>query len=117
MRKLIPVLAVAVAFCGLSLLAGAADDKEKVKLEGMAQCAKCALKETKECQNVVVVTKDGKETKVYMVMNDVAKEAHQSAGFCSAKKGSGPTVKVEGTWEDKEKNLLLPEKIEKVEEE
>jgi hypothetical protein len=117
MRKLVATLAVMVAFGGgLSMLVQAADD-EKVTLEGMAQCAKCALKEKDECQNVVIVKKDGKETKYYLAQNELAKSMHSKAGFCSAKKGAGPKVKVVGTCKEEDKKMVVTaEKIEKVEE-
>jgi hypothetical protein len=83
----------------------------------MAQCAKCALKEEKTCQNVVVAKENGKDVKYYLVQNDVAKKSHSSAGFCTAAKGEGPKVKVTGTLEEKDgKKLLTASKIEKVEE-
>lgn len=117
MRKLLPLLAVAMLACGVTLVARA-DDEEKT-LEGMAQCAKCALKEQDKCQSVVIVKeKEGdKETKYYLVKNEVEKKAHQSAGFCNAAKGEGPKVKVVGTVEEKDgKMLVTATKIEAVEE-
>jgi hypothetical protein len=117
LRKILPMLAVAVLFSAASLFVKAAEDGKKVTLEGMAQCAKCALKEKDACQNVVVVSKDGKETKYYLAQNDVAKKAHQSAGFCTAPKGEGPKVKVVGLCKEEEGKLVVTaESIEKVEE-
>ena len=52
MRKLLMLAAVGVLFSGVSALM-AADDK-KVTVTGDGMCAKCALKETKTCQNVVI---------------------------------------------------------------
>src|SRR5262249_16343070 len=72
MRKLIPMLAVAVLFSGVALLVRAAEEKT---ITGDGQCAKCSLSETKKCQNVVVVKEDGKEVKYYMdPTNAVAKK-------------------------------------------
>ena len=34
---------------------------ESVTIKGEGKCAKCALKETKECQNVIQTEKDGKK--------------------------------------------------------
>jgi hypothetical protein len=117
MRKLFPMLAVAVLFAGASLLVRADEGGSKVTLEGMAQCAKCALKEAPTCQNVVVVEKDGKTTKYYLAQNDVAKQAHSKAGFCTAPKDAGPKVKVEGTCEKKDDKLVVTAtKIDKIEE-
>jgi acyl-CoA reductase-like NAD-dependent aldehyde dehydrogenase len=113
MRKLIPMLAVAVLSAGFTLVVKAAEEKT---IEGMAQCAKCALKETKQCQNVVVVEEDGKDVKYYLVHNDVAKKAHGKS-FCQAAKDDGPKVKVTGDVSEKDgKKLIEPTKIEVVEE-
>ena len=106
MRKLFPMLAVAVAAVGFTCLAQAYEGKD-VKLKGYAQCAKCSLKETSECQNVVVVKDGDKEVKYYLAANDVAKKAHQSVGFCSAPKGEGPSVAVEGSCEKKDDKFVV----------
>ncbi len=76
--KKVSVLITGIA--GLVLLALAtpsfAGDAEKVTVTGEGKCAKCALKETSTCQNVIEVTKDGKTTKYYVVQNDVSKKFH-----------------------------------------
>ncbi len=113
MKKLIPMLAAAVVFSGLSLLVQGAED-EKVTITGHAVCAKCALKEADSCQNVVISEKNGETTKYYLVMNDVSKKVHRALGICTAPKDGGPTVKVEGTVEEKDgKKVLTPTSIEK----
>ena len=113
MRKLLMVGAVGVLFSGLSVLR--ADDDKKVTIEGEGLCAKCALKETKTCQNAVIVTKDGKKTTYYLVANDIAKKAHSKEGFCQATKDDPIKVKVTGTVEVKDdKHEMTAEKIEKV---
>ncbi len=114
MRKLFPMLAVAVLFAGFTLVVKAAENKT---ITGMAQCAKCALKEAKQCQNVVVVKEGDKEVKYYLVMNEVSKKNHRAGGFCTAPKGDGPKVKVTGDCEEKDGKLVLtPTAIEVVEE-
>ena len=112
MRKLFPLLAVAALFLGASLSALAADDKAKT-ITGDATCAKCALKEAKECQNVVLVKDGDKEVKYYMDMtNKVAKDNHAKAGFCKG----GKTVKVTGTVTEKDgKKFIAPTAIKVVE--
>jgi hypothetical protein len=107
MRKLYPMLAVAVLFAGASLLVRAADDGQKVSITGEAQCAKCALKETAACQNVVVVKEGDKQVKYYLAKNDVANAAHAKLGFCQAKPGQGPKVKVEGTCKKEDDKLVV----------
>jgi hypothetical protein len=54
----------------------AASKSAGVTLKGTMMCAKCALKETDKCQNVLKVTEGGKETAYYLVHNDVAKKNH-----------------------------------------
>jgi len=112
MRKLFPMLAVAVLFSGFALVVKAAEEKT---ITGMAQCAKCALKEAQKCQNVVVAEEDGKEVKYFMVMEGVAKDNHGKL-FCQAPKGDGPKVKVTGDVEEKDgKKIIKATKIEEVE--
>ena len=111
MRKLVSLFVVGAIFSGFALTTKA-EDGTKVTLEGMGQCAKCALKEAKECQNVVLVTKDEKTTKYYLVMNDVSKKAHQGLGICTAAKDDGPKVKVVGLCKEVDGKLVVtPESI------
>src|SRR5213592_4024787 len=49
---------------------------DSVTITGEGKCAKCALKETKECQNVIQTEKDGRTVNYYLVANDVSKEFH-----------------------------------------
>ena len=114
MRKLIMLTVAGVLFSAASLLQAAPREGKEVTIEGKGLCAKCALKETKTCQNVVIVTKDGKETKYYMTPNAVAKKAHAADGFCKATKEDPITVKVTGDVEEKDgKMVIAAEKIEK----
>jgi len=115
MRKLLMLAVCGVLTMGLG--AALADDGKKVTIEGEGLCGKCALGETKECQNVVTVTKDGKETKYYLEKNEFFKDAHSGLGICTAKKGKPVKVKVVGTCVEKDgKKVLTPtEKIAKVE--
>ena len=73
------------------------DEGKKVTIEGDGMCAKCALKETKTCQNAVIVTKDGKKETYYLVHEGVSKKSHGSLGFCQASKDDPIKVKVTGT--------------------
>ena len=118
MRKLLMLAAVGVLFSGMSLLK-AADDAKKETIKGDALCAKCALKETKSCQNAVIVTKDGKKSTYYLVMekNKFSKDAHGGLGICTATKDEPIKVKVTGTVEKKDDKLYLTptSKIEKIE--
>jgi hypothetical protein len=113
MRKLVTLAVVGVLFSGLCLLR--ADEKgEKLTLKGDGMCAKCALGETKSCQNVVIVTKDGEKKTYYLVHDKVAKSAHMSMGFCRATKENPAKVKITGTCVKKDDKLVFTaEKIEK----
>ena len=86
MRKLLMLAAAGVLFSGLALVK--ADDKDKkVTIEGEGMCAKCALKETKTCQNAVIVTKDGKKETYYLVHEGVSKKSHGKHGLLSGLQG------------------------------
>lgn len=103
MRKLFPVLAVAGLVLGMSLTVLAAEDKT---ITGDATCAKCSLKETKSCQNVVKVKDGDKEVKYYLKKNDVADNAHKSGGFCDSSK----KVKVTGEVTEKDGKKIMEAK-------
>jgi hypothetical protein len=105
MRKLLLLAAAGVLFSGLALVK--ADDEKKVTITGEGMCAKCALKETKTCQNAVIVTKDGKKETYYLVHEGVAKKSHGSMGFCMATKDDPIKVKVTGTVEKKDDKLVM----------
>ena len=73
-KSLALVAGVAVLLAAATVRTMAAGDSVTIKGEG--KCAKCALKETKECQNVIQTQKDGKTVNYYLVANDVSKEFH-----------------------------------------
>lgn len=107
MRKLLMLAVCGVLTIGLG--AALADEGKKITIEGEALCAKCALGEAKECQNVVSVEKDGKTTKYYLEKNEFFKDAHSGLGICTAKKASPVKVKVVGTTVEKDgKHILTP---------
>jgi hypothetical protein len=60
-------------------------DKKEVTLSGEMVCAKCALKESDKCQNVLKVTEGGTETKYYLADNALAKKNHKPVCSGSAK--------------------------------
>lgn len=105
MHKLLMLAVCGVLTIGLGV--AVADDGKKVKIEGEALCAKCALSETKDCQNVVTVEKEGKKTKYYLEKNEFFKDAHTGLGICGAKKDSPVKVKVEGTVVEKDGKMVL----------
>jgi RecG-like helicase len=76
MRKsLLAALAVAGLSMTLAFNSRAADEKT---VTGEGKCAKCALKETDECQNVVQVKEGDKTVTYYLVQNDISKEFHKN---------------------------------------
>ena len=84
---------------------------EAKTLSGEGKCAKCALKETKECQNTVTVKEGAKSVTYYLVHNDVSKEFHEN--ICKGTK----KVKVTGTVKEVDgKMQLTATKIELVKE-
>lgn len=112
MRKLFPMLAVsAVLAFGFVGLVKAAEDKT---ITGDAVCAKCALKETKTCQNVVILKEDDKDVTYYLEGAE-SKAAHAKLGICMASKDAPIKVKVTGKVGEKDgKKTLEVSKIEKV---
>lgn len=107
MRKLFPMLAVAVLFAGVALIVRAAEEKTIV---GEGQCAKCSLKETAKCQNAIVAEEGGKKVTYYLEANATSKAFHKN--ICTE------TKKVRATGEVAEKDgkmVLTASKIEVVE--
>src|SRR5258707_9706053 len=105
MRKLFPLLSVAVLF-SLTLVWAA----EEKTITGEGQCAKCSLKETAKCQNAIVTDEGGQKVTYYLVQNAVSKKFHKNV--CQDIK------KVTATGEVKEeagKKMLEATKIEVVE--
>ncbi len=101
MRKLYAILAVTLISSGVVFAA------EVKTITGEGKCAKCALKETKTCQNVIEVEEGGKTVKYYLAPNAVAKAYHKTV--CTA------TVKTTATGEVTEKDgkkVLTATKVE-----
>jgi Family of unknown function (DUF6370) len=57
----------------------------EVTLDGNMVCAKCALHESKKCQNVLQVTEGGKDTNYYLAPNETAKQNHEHVCSGSSK--------------------------------
>ena len=109
MRKLFSLLAATILFAGVTVAYAAAEKT----ITGDAVCAKCALKETATCQNVVMVQEDGKTVNYYLT-GAASKAAHQKLGICQASKDAPIKVKVTGTPEVKDgKQVMEVTKIDK----
>ena len=102
MRKLFPLLSVAAAFS--VVLAVAAEVKT---VTGDAVCAKCALGESKKCQNTITTEEGGKKVTYYLVNNKYFGPSHKSLGICGAKKETPVKVKATGDVEEKEGKMTL----------
>ena len=108
MKKSMLLLAAGLllAISTSSLLAVDMAGKE-VTISGSMVCGKCTLHETKECQNVVQVSEDGKTVNYYLKQNDVSKSSKEP--ICG---GSSEKVTVTGTVATEDgKQVLTPTKI------
>ena len=90
------ITSVAALMLATTTVTSLAGDKEAT-ISGEAKCAKCILKEGKECQTVIQTEKDGKTETYYVVNNDVSKAFHDDV-CTSAKKvtATGTIAKVDG---------------------
>src|SRR6185503_18791637 len=70
-------------------------------LTGEGKCGKCALKETKECQNTVTVKEGDKSVTYYMVKNAVSDDFHSN--ICKGPK----KVKATGTVKEVDGKMQL----------
>jgi len=103
-NKLIPAVAVIALTMGLS---STAFGKEKeMTITGEGQCAKCALHESKSCQNTITVDEHGKKVTYYLTQNKVSKDFHDHICKSPAKvTATGEVKDVNGKME------LTPTKI------
>ncbi len=112
MKKSMLILAAAALLAAVSTsrLLAVDDGSKEVTITGSMVCGKCTLHETKECQNVVQVEKDGKTVNYYLKQNDVSKAAHEP--ICG---GTAEKVTVTGTVKEKDgKEMMTATKIEVV---
>lgn len=104
-------IAVALTLIFATAAAPSVESTEaEVTLEGTVMCAKCTLKKegATECQDVVVVEKEGESAEYYVVKNEVSESFGHT---CQSK----TTAKVTGTVEEKDgKSWITATVIEKV---
>jgi len=100
MKKLLIACLSGALLIGFSSFAQDKTAKEKT-ITGEGKCAKCALHETKQCQNAVETTDaQGKKVTYYLANNDVAKEFHDNICKETKKVTATGTVKnVDGKME------------------
>ncbi len=105
MKKYIAAFLAGIVLAGATTVALAAG--KEVTVTGNMVCGKCTLHETKECQNVVQVTLDGKTVNYYLKQNKVSKAEH--GAICQ---GGSEKVTVTGTVKEKGgKEMMTPTKI------
>lgn len=75
MKKLI-ISAFAAAALLVATSAMADTTGKEVTLKGEGKCAKCALKESEKCADVIQVKKGDKTTTYYIAKNDASKDFH-----------------------------------------
>jgi RecG-like helicase len=98
-------VSVVVGLTMMGALKVSAGNEKTVTGEG--KCAKCTLKETDTCQNVVQVKEGDKTVTYYLVRNDVSKTFHED--LCKETK----KITVTGTVKEVDgKQQLTPSKIE-----
>lgn len=107
--KLLLATAAAILLAVSSSRLFADNSGKEVTITGSMVCGKCTLHLTKECQDVVQVTKDGKTVNYFLTPNDVSNAAHDP--ICPS--GSSEKVTVTGTVTEKDgKEIMVPTKIE-----
>lgn len=112
MRKalltLVAVIGMATLAASPAFAKGKAEKPGKeITITGEGKCAKCALKETETCQNVIEVEKGKKKKVYYLQQNQVSKDFHKNLCKEAHKvTATGTMKKVNGKLE------LTPTKIE-----
>ena len=106
MNKRMKKFSSIIALVGLLAIPAFAADKE-VTITGEGKCAKCALHETKKCQNVIQTEENGKTVTYYLAQNDASKDFHDNLCKKSEKVTATGTVS-----EENGKKILTVSKIE-----
>jgi len=84
---------------------------KQVTISGMGKCAKCALKETDSCQNVIETEEHGKKVTYYLAKNDTSKEFHSNICKEAKKvKATGTVKEVDGKKELTASKITLADK-------
>lgn len=84
LKSLLLSISTAGAFLIAASVPSFADDAKTVTISGDGKCAKCALKETEKCQNVIQAKEDGKTVTYYIAKNELSDKFHKNV--CSATK-------------------------------
>ena len=106
-KSVLLVAAIAAFVLAATTTRTFAEDKE-ITVTGDGKCAKCSLKETEKCQNVIQTKTDGKDVTYYFAQNDVSKKFHENLCQESKKVTATGTVKeVNGKMEFTAKKIEL----------
>jgi len=100
---ILAALALVVLFAG----SAPAADKE-VTLKGTILCAKCVLKETKQCTTAIVVKEEGKDVTYYFKDKGNKEDYHEAV--CGGGKKEGTVTGV--VTEKDGKKWITPKKVE-----
>ena len=110
MKKLALVATVAALVLAATAVRTFAAD-EPVTITGDAKCAKCVLKEGKECQNAIQVKTGDKSVTYYLAANDASKELNGKLCEGAKKvKATGTVKAVEGKMQLTATKIELAEK-------
>ena len=93
MRKSLIIALSAMAVCLMTSTPNAFAAEKTVTVAGEGKCAKCAMKEGDECQNVIQVKEDGKTVTYYLAKNDVSDSFHKNVCKGPKKVSAKGTVK------------------------
>ena len=110
MKTVVALLAIPVALAFLASAMLAQDKGKEVTLKGTILCAKCALKETKECQTAIQM-KEGTKTVTYYFHDKGMDETYHEP-ICGGERKEGTVVgKVH---EHDGKKMIVPSKVDYV---
>jgi len=76
MKKVLVLLSCITGVLTLALATPAFAAETTITGEG--KCAKCSLKETDSCQNVIQTQEDGKTVNYYLAKNKISKDFHDN---------------------------------------
>ena len=92
MKTLLIALSAATVLFTTGTKSSAAETKT-VTITGEGKCAKCAMKESDKCQNVIQTKEDGKTVTYYLVQNKTSKDFHSELCHGPKKVTATGTVK------------------------
>ena len=103
------ILTLLLAGVGLVAIGGLqAGDQKEATLKGTILCARCALKESKKCQNAIQVKEGGKTVTYYFKDKGATEEYHEEV--CGGERREGTvtgTISREG-----DRRFITPKKVE-----